>query len=159
MTTLNTDPLGHLEWSTVTAPSGKTYQTASAAMQQSLLDSLQDGGKPPIENHGTASDFNLKVKWPVGHGTATIKTSTTVYDEAGISQYKLSEQTGWIVIWKYVLEIENNVNYTYEFTDESGDTYGLTTMVSGWHYVRYNSDQPTIVRVKNKGSKATELIG
>ena len=100
-------------------------------------------------------DFNLVINWPVGDNSAKT-TSSKVYDEAGISAYKLWEYNGF---WKYILEFENNVNYNFEFTDEEGDTYGVSTAVHGWHYVRYDSGKPTIVRVKNKNSKAKEMFG
>jgi hypothetical protein len=51
------------------------------------------------------------------------------------------------IIYKYRINIRvRNGNCKFLFTDEEGDTYSLTCIKSGWHYVDYNSGKPAIVK-------------
>ena len=57
-------------------------------------------------------------------------------------------------LYKYkvtLIRIRQDTNYEYYFTDESGDTYSLSSFAGigfGSHEVSYNSDKPNIVEIK-----------
>ena len=135
--------LEHVVWTKATTKNGQSYAIGVGRAAKASTD-IGTGG-PIMRAHGETKAFNIDVKWPV---TGEVKVTTTeVYDVAGIEKYELSEN-GWWNWYKYSLWIKNNVNYTYGFKDESPDTYYLTTIVHGEHYVQYNSDKPTIIHIK-----------
>ncbi|KAF8890167.1 hypothetical protein BD779DRAFT_1438826, partial [Infundibulicybe gibba] len=84
------------------------------------------------------------VHWPVGN--ATWKPSGPGVEAAtGVSRYKLVRTPG--SPWDYRLDFTNVWGWFFVFADESGDDYQVNALVKGDHYVRYNSDKPTIVYV------------
>ncbi|OAA63566.1 hypothetical protein SPI_03729 [Niveomyces insectorum RCEF 264] len=135
-------------WTQSTTKEGRSFAvgvgqpTADNTSDAAVVDAK--GG--PVGSHGDPEAFEMDVHWPVD-GTEHITTSE-VYDLAGLQAYKVEEQPWYAPWFKYCLRIRNNVNYLYTFTDESNDTYDLRTVINGWHFLLYNSDQPTIVHVQ-----------
>lgn len=99
------------------------------------------GGKsnPPVKGK---TDFGIPVNWPVGSDVWS-PTTTDIRNVSGISEYKLYKQGPGF--YDYRLEIQNTQTYNYHFYDETGDSYQINTYRRGIHYVRYDSDHPTVV--------------
>lgn len=64
----------------------------------------------------------------------------------GITAYRLFPAEGLYYTWEVGIRTLNAGHY--RFTDMSNDTYGLSVLLSGDHYVRYNSDLPNIKHVE-----------
>lgn len=156
---LSTQPsLDHVLWTKATTKNGKSYEVGMPKASADFKTGSQESGPQVKMEHGEQRPFTWPVKWPVGD--ATYKATTTeVYDVVGISKYALHKNKGWVNVYDYVLDFKNNVNYTFAFHDEEGDTYHVTTVVHGDHCVKYNSKKPAIKRVSSKDGKGTELIG
>ena len=45
------------------------------------------------------------------------------------------------------MDIVNVGDWTFHFEDKTEDKYEITTVVDGKHYVRFNSENPEIVKV------------
>jgi hypothetical protein len=62
---------------------------------------------------------------------------------------------GWRPIYDYAVHYNWDVFHCsfccIQFTDESHDTYTLSVLTNGWKRVNYNSDAPTITRVRMLG--------
>ena len=63
----------------------------------------------------------------------------------GIEQGYVSHDRG--PIYAYRINFYNSTGWHFTFKDESGDTYGITTIRNGWHYIDYNSDKPIMIGV------------
>ena len=63
----------------------------------------------------------------------------------GIEQGYVSHDRG--PIYAYRINFYNSKGWHFTFKDESGDTYGITTIRNGWHYIDYNSDKPIMIGV------------
>ena len=63
----------------------------------------------------------------------------------GITQGYVSHDRG--PIYAYRINFYNSKGWHFTFKDESGDTYGITTIRNGWHYIDYNSDKPIMIGV------------
>jgi hypothetical protein len=101
-----------------------------------------------------ASQRYFPVNWPVGDGVWK-ETPTYVVEGTGIDRYKLID-LGPEEAYRYKLEfsIDHGWCWTwkgrgYYFTDgaKPSDTYQLTCHKDGNHYVRFNSEDPTIILV------------
>lgn len=146
---LNIPGLEHVVWTKATTKNGQSYAVgvgkASTDIKSELQAGLSEFGGPVLKPaHGEPEAFSIGVNWPVAD--AFVATSTEVYDVAGISKYELKKNAWWNY-YDYCLWIDNNVNYTYSFQDETGDVYKLTTLIHGEHYVQYDSKKPTIIKV------------
>ncbi|KAF8152951.1 hypothetical protein B0H34DRAFT_800223 [Crassisporium funariophilum] len=124
--------LEHVVWTKATSKNGRSYAVGV--------------GKPKDMKgaHGVPEPFSVDVSWPVG--TDFVATSTSFYDVAGVRKYELKKNP-WYKFYDYCLWIDNNVNYTYGFKDDTDDVYYLTTVISGEHYVQYDSAKPNINKV------------
>lgn len=92
--------------------------------------------------------FDVKVSWSVGAAGEWIETSDEIRKQTGITRYCLCKQDDPTSHYQYILYIQNTEHYCYYFYDQTDDSYKLDTFRNGQHYVRYNSKQPTIVRIK-----------
>jgi len=88
--------------------------------------------------------FSIDVNWPVGGGW--VKTTDDVRTTAGITQYNLSATPDG-ANYQYILQFNNTDTYDYEFYDETNDSYEVNTWLDRTHFVQYDSDKPTIVRI------------
>ena len=91
------------------------------------------------------------VHWPVG---STNWKTTDDTSRLLISRYRLYANNGFI--WDYKLEFTNTGGSDFEFMDETGDVYNVFAILDGDHYVRYNSEMPTIVAVRVNVSVASK---
>ncbi|KAI0820121.1 hypothetical protein BC628DRAFT_930669 [Trametes gibbosa] len=80
--------------------------------------------------------------------TAGKSTKHTPAAARGISQYRLY-YNGPPNIYSYTLDFENTANWRFYFKDASGDIYEVGTWINGFHHLKYNSDQPTIVAIRS----------
>lgn len=133
---------GSIRWRKATSQNGKPYEIGVALTSIEAQSEIhQTTGQDFARKEKT--EFSIFVEWPVGESLWTT-TSNEVQDIAAITEYKLYEYNGF---WKYVLHFKNTLTYDYQFKDESGGLYRCDTFVTGDHYIRYDSDKPTITKV------------
>jgi hypothetical protein len=90
-----------------------------------------------------AKDNEFAVDWPVG-------SSGTPAFNCGIDWYAVEEATGpssYIFAYQIRILTDRWAPHCY-FYDASGDCYSLDVELPGEHVVRYNSEQPTVVKVR-----------
>ncbi len=84
----------------------------------------------------------VDVNWPAGsYHSPTIQAVQNI----GISNVDMGYYS---IIWKYNLHFENTSGWGFQFKDATGDIYRCSTFRNAWHYILYNSKDPTIIRVK-----------
>lgn len=140
----------------------KTSLQAEAPSRPLLAGRMVANAMPPSHIGGKVVEWEVSVDWApmttvngethYAETSSDIRSSTHIISWAlrsggpfsGLSPYTwgLSVQTDRGPWYKF------GRNYNYAFTDESGDTYTLTTYRDGAHFLDYNSDKPTIKRVK-----------
>ncbi|KAF8598341.1 hypothetical protein BDV93DRAFT_526788 [Ceratobasidium sp. AG-I] len=106
------------------------------------------GSQPQPKDPRSLPSFAVPVNWSVAHAGAWNEwkaTSNEVQERAAISRYNLYEYIG--ANWRFMLQFTNRAHYTYYFEDQTGDRYRVDTWRNGDHYLRYNSDHPTIILV------------
>ena len=96
---------------------------------------------PPAVPAAPSAD-EVKVDWKTGTSGNPDKT---VQDKTGIVWYSLHDNRPSAFHWR--LDISTIRKYDYYFVDESGDRYRINVFVPGSHYVRYNSNEPNIVKI------------
>jgi hypothetical protein len=122
-----------IEWQDQVTPHGKKYQVGYLRSEA-----------PRSERLTELKSFGISVNWPVMGSDSWISTNEAVSSRAKITQYALYAYDG---TWKYKLWFTNTEHYNYFFYDETGDYYQVNTFRNGNHYVRYNSESPTIVYI------------
>src|SRR4051794_7196849 len=130
-------------WEEFTSAKGKKYEVGHLAEPGNA-----NGGRPGQEVKKT--DFGIACNWPVGDNS-WITTDADFHTTSAISRYKLHsndaaarEDVGG---YAYRLEFSNEEHYDYHFYDQEGDSYRCNTFSNTDHFVRYNSDRPTIAYV------------
>lgn len=133
------------------ASNGETsfgYIQAKTERGQSYVVGYPNGQIPAAVNEDgllTAKRaFEVDVDWHVDGKWH--QTGDGLNMKTGITSYDLGKSSS--PFYDYYLEIHVRETYNYYFTDEEGDTYNLNTYVAGLHIVRFNSNKPTIKRVK-----------
>ena len=71
--------------------------------------------------------------------------TASVQEKTGIVFYSLQDNNPSAYDWR--LDITTNRKYDYYFVDAEGDKYEINVYEAGSHYVRYNSNNPTIVKI------------
>jgi hypothetical protein len=87
----------------------------------------------------------VDVYWTVG---SSGNPSKDVQEKTGIRWYSLNRIDE--LFFTYELDITTSETYYYLFRDEEPDEYSLNCFMTGNHYVRYNSREPTIVKILYK---------
>ena len=97
---------------------------------------------------GATSNNGVNVNWPLTPPGIWVPTPELV-DPVAISGYALVESDTVLSIYAYTLNFQNVgiTHYDYCFTDGTGDSYQCNTYEDGFHYINYNSDNPTIVSI------------
>lgn len=143
------------QWKEFTSAKGRKYRVGVLKPANlKIVDGVEEDllAPPKHTQHRLAGEENTithtlyDVWWPVGDDS--MKTpAQRIIDEVDIKKYCVAWNTGG---WSdYFVKIENSQPWDYFFTDESGDTYTLRTYQTlTTHKVTYNSDQPTIVKIK-----------
>ncbi|PUU78394.1 hypothetical protein B9Z19DRAFT_1065075 [Tuber borchii] len=126
-----------VEWETLTSKNGVTFKIGRE--KAASVPVVEAKSETPAEGE----DFGITVDWPVGGGWT--QTTEDVKTTAAITQYNLAEVDG--DTFKYTLEFSNTDTYDYKFFDQTGDSYEVNTWQNRTHYVKYNSDKPTIVYI------------
>ncbi|KAF9262690.1 hypothetical protein L218DRAFT_1000569 [Marasmius fiardii PR-910] len=90
----------------------------------------------------------IPVNWKVGEAV-WIDTDQATKDE-GVSQYQLWKSTAYpsSEFYAYMLWFTNTKGWCFHFLDDTHDCYNCSTIRNGEHYIKYNSDEPTIKFVK-----------
>jgi hypothetical protein len=129
---LDNDP--NIVWEKRISANGKEYSIGYHKDAEKLDTSLE---KTP---------FNTTANWPPVFSSAPWIVQTSAFiGLTGISRYALDQRSA--SLYTYKLHFTNQVHYDYYFTDNSGDIYECNTFRNGDHYVRYNSDSPTIINI------------
>ncbi|KAH9960312.1 hypothetical protein BC827DRAFT_1268300 [Russula dissimulans] len=101
-----------------------------------------------LDNDGiewAEAPHEYNVDWPVGD--STWKDTSGELHEKFISKYSLYKTPFSLLDYRLeIYPVRKGVKYI--FIDETGDYYTLKVNLLGRHYVQYNSEEPTIVRVK-----------
>lgn len=71
-------------------------------------------------------------------------TDQDVQNQIAITRYNLYKYGQGLTFYNYMLQITNTENWNFIFYDGTGDGYHLSTWRNGNHYLRFNSDKPTI---------------
>jgi len=132
---------GSVEWETVTSKNGVTFKIGREKAESVRVLGVKSEVKS--EKPAEGEDFGITVNWPVGGGWT--QTTEDVKTTAAITQYNIAEVDG--DTYKYTLEFTNTDTYDYKFFDQTGDSYGVNTWQNRTHYVKYNSEKPTIVYI------------
>lgn len=132
-------------WREFTSAKGKKYEVGYLS-------------EPGADQGGTGeatgkSDFGISCNWPVAAEPADwITTASSFKTTTAISRYKLHSNAAAsgdnVGGYAYRLEFSNEEHYDYDFFDEEGDSYGCNTFSNTDHFIRYNSDKPTIAYIK-----------
>ena len=122
-------PPSDIMWTKATSKNGVPFEFG-VRKTKDQIPTVKGGG-------GTVA-----VNWPVGDDTW--KPVTNVL---GISQYKVHDNRP--SVYDYRLEFINTATWDFKFWDEAGDSYRVNTYSIGDHFVRYNSNQPTIKIVES----------
>ncbi|KAF9256736.1 hypothetical protein L218DRAFT_966013 [Marasmius fiardii PR-910] len=90
----------------------------------------------------------IPVNWKVGEDK-WIDADQATKDE-GVSRHQLwkSGEFPTSEIYAYRLIFTNTKGWSFHFLDDTQDCYNCATIRNGNHYIKYNSDQPTIKFVK-----------
>lgn len=124
-----------IQWMTATSKNGVPFEFG-VRKDAEVPESRASG--EPIE-----SGSPIPVYWEVGNDTW--KSTTGEVLGRGIRRYRLYPNGP---VYSYILEFTNTQGYSFTFWDESEDYYKVTTIINGNHYVKYNSDKPTIIYVQ-----------
>ncbi|KIO26566.1 hypothetical protein M407DRAFT_24151 [Tulasnella calospora MUT 4182] len=90
------------------------------------------------------SNTEFSVNWPVGDDSWKDVTGIN-----GITRYRLYPNPSPInILYNYILEFTNSLNFDFRFYDESEDSYAVQTWANKDHEVKFSSDYPTIILVK-----------
>lgn len=100
-----------------------------------------------IEEEGL-TPFDVTVNWQVGSAGTWVETSKDIREKTGIVRYCLCKQDDPSASYQYILYFVNEKHYKYYFYDqESSRPYKVNTFRNAQHWVRYDSKQPTIIRI------------
>jgi hypothetical protein len=91
-----------------------------------------------------SGDSWIDVKWPDGFSSSSSPLPQAVID-IGISDASVWEYN---LVWKYEVGFTNTKGWGFQFKDATNDVYKVSTVVNGWHYLLYNSSDPTIIGVQ-----------
>jgi len=122
-----------VQWENATSTKGNPYMIGFRKNQD--------------DSDRTIAEESWEVYWPIS--TDWQQALGPVNSDGGIAMYKLLDAKGWV--FKYELNISIKENYpqgVYYFCDETKDCYEIRVCNIGDHYVNYNSDKPTVRRVK-----------
>ena len=134
---------GAIEWRQARSKKGVVFEIGVAKNAT--------GGAAKSEVTQTAADIqprydaHILVNWPVT-GDTWVPTLPGSQVESYISRYMLTTST-WLPIYDWKLEFTNIVNGRFQFIDETEDEYQVDCERIGDHYVRYNSERPTIRQI------------
>ncbi|EUC56774.1 hypothetical protein RSOL_196130, partial [Rhizoctonia solani AG-3 Rhs1AP] len=134
----------YIQWRKATTARGKKFEIGFLPN-----DTPKPKPKPKPTYPLTLPDFGIDMHWDVDRngGEDNWKpTKPEIRDRAAITRYNLYDQKG--ETYRYILQFTNTAHYDYYFFDESGDSYENNTYRNGDHFVRYNSDRPTIIYIK-----------
>lgn len=146
-----------IEWTKAMSKNGvpfevginRTQVTGASLSPLSLRDMLkkysQDHQKE-FKGRSVLQTYKYPVNWPVGDDTWKQSPALLAFD--WIPQYKLHDNGASIYSYRLDFTSKTGGSIHYYFYDESGDYYRVFVVLSGDHYVRYNSNQPTIIRVE-----------
>ena len=134
--------LDELVWEKISTTGGKTFEIGRSA---------SDGPRPDVSIAARGVAFNLPVHWPVNPDgrcdQSWVNTSPEFANVSRLTRYNLYDYTKEGGSYHWILQFTNEDSFDYYFRDEEGDVYKVSTWRKGDHYVRFDSDKPTIVNV------------
>jgi len=131
-----------IEWTKATSKNGVPFEVGFVGIKKT--DSKVTV-KDNREDFTRATSPHFPINWPVGDDTW--KWTSGELNRDWISRYKLHDNRPSIYDYRLDITSVASRSVTYVFTDETFDSYSFKVNSEGDHYVRYNSDRPTIVGV------------
>ena len=139
-----------IQWTQATSMKGVPFEVGfdkGDVAEAEGGDAKESGPQALVANNAAmanAATRDISVKWFVeGNVWKDISGDLSVY----LSRYKLDIASGNI-IYNWRLDITNKLSGLYRFFDETGDYYDIQCNKNRDHYVKFNSDKPTIVLVR-----------
>ncbi|KAK0515735.1 hypothetical protein JMJ35_001769 [Cladonia borealis] len=138
---------GSTQWQEATSKNGKAYRVD----KQEPIGTEKGKDKPALMEK---KPFSIDVYWPVTKDW--VDTTEEVKKVAAITRYKLIRhppppppppEKPPPYSPEYTLWFTNTEHYHYYFTDETNDTYDNNTFVNHDHWIQYDSQKPTIVKI------------
>lgn len=133
---------GNIQWRDATTKNGVSFQIGVKTTVDTVKEKFK--GRATNDAHAASSTFSVSVRWTVGD-TTWKSTPADVKRITAITRYSLHKNSD--SIYAYRLNFTNTENYDYFFRDDSGEMYEVNTFSNGDHYLRYNSDTPSIVEI------------
>lgn len=123
-----------------TSSSGRKFQLGYPKAEGYAINTLSQ----ELTDNLTAAPAGYKeLRWVPGQQPGYVSPAA---EKIGITQGYVSHDRG--PIYAYRINFYNSKGWHFTFIDESGDTYGITTIRNGWHYIDYNSDKPIVIGVE-----------
>ena len=137
-TTLNE---ADVEWKDHISAKGKPFQIGLRKGSSSAADVANQS----LEGK---KDFGITVFWENTNNVWMPVTPNSTIETTAITRYSLGpyNQSGY----QWIFYFTNTEHYDYNFHDKTGDSYEVNTYINRDHYVRYSSDDPTIIYVTGK---------
>jgi len=141
-----------------TTDSGQKYAVgySKEEFSEADLDAELASAEPDEINVQATSSGWVAVNWPFP--TTHLRTGYKVNEfigfehslpELGLRSIRLNRMdVPEEAIWKYMIQFVNDKGWGFEFKDESGDVYQITTIRNGSHFLMFRSGYPTIVAVR-----------
>lgn len=130
----SSDGRSQVHWRNATSTKGNPYIIG--------IEKNTDGASVAKSTTIDDREGSWEVHWPVGRGWRQAGME-------GLSEYNLLDAKGWV--YRYELDLKFKMysgQGIYHFCDESGDCYKLGVCQGYNHYVNFNSDKPTIRKVR-----------
>ncbi len=102
-------------------------------------DEISEG----LRSAKTASGGFAEINWPPGKSPSETSGDAHII---GIVEGYVSHDRG--TIYEYRVNFKNSQGWGFVFKDGSGGEYHISTILNGWHYIDYNSSNPTMIGVK-----------
>lgn len=131
-----------------TSTKGNPYKIAYPKNSQQNRTAEEEAAlKSELEKKATSASDDVEAKvmvwWEPGGGWHEAEKAVK---DLGISRYSIVPDG--TIPNTYTLNVTNTKGWFFRFTDLTGDTYPLTTVRNGDHWLVYMSMGPTIIRVE-----------
>jgi hypothetical protein len=121
------------------------YPKAAGYTVENLETDLTSFADEDEARAAVSDDSWIDVHWPLGFFSGVYGFLDQKVFDLGIADVSVGY---YEAVWKYRLGFRNTKGWGFQFKDATGDVYRILTTINGWHYLLYNSSDPTIVGVK-----------
>lgn len=127
-----------IQWTKGTSKNGVPFKYGVKITEDSAKSEAAVGEGGQVLAADDISTFDYPVHWPVGD--STWKPVSNVNRITRYALFRVSSD-------EFQLKFTNTSGFGFGFTDESGDTYRISTVLNRDHSLQYRSPRPTIVSV------------